>query len=338
MPKFFSGRSIYASGSGAVAELDETESFSRGYLLGVDGGGTKTHAVITDAESCVVGEGVSGASNPIRVSLDVAISHIESAIRDACAQAGIKPGEISSACIALAGINHPTHYHAMDEALRRALDTARLYLVADAHAALAGALDGRPGIIVIAGTGSIAMGMNPAGVIERSGGWGPTLGDEGSGYDIARRALRAVAASFDGRERQTVLTQRICDRLGIASAADLPGVIYRSDRESVEIAGLARLVTEAADEGDRVARDILAEAGCELAELAVSVIEKLELQSEPFRVACVGSVFNSGEHILKPLRESVSRIAPGAEIGSPIHPPAIGAVKLAIQFGQESSG
>jgi N-acetylglucosamine kinase-like BadF-type ATPase len=300
-----------------------------GYFLGIDGGGTKTQAIITDAFCRVIGAGASGASNPLRAGLGEAVSHIERAVREAASGAGIKLEQITSGCAAIAGINHPIHYHTMKDALGDTLGLDNLYLATDAQAALEGALDGRQGVVVIAGTGSIAMGVNALGQQARAGGWGPTLGDEGSGYDIARRALRAIAASFDGRFQETVLSERFCRKLGIASSADLPGVIYNSDSEPVEIASLAKIVAEAAREGDEVACDILREAGRELANLAVSVIERLGLRSDQFRVACVGSVFKSGEVVLSSLRDGVRAVARGAEIGPPLFPPTIGAVKLA---------
>ena len=321
------------------AEAPETKpALSRGldkepsremYFLGIDGGGTKTHAVITDASFKVIGEAFSEASNALRVGLEEAVLHIDQAVNEACLRAGIEPRDIASACAALAGISHPIHYHTMKDALDERLGLNHLELVTDARAALAGALDGQPGVVLIAGTGSIAMGMNEAGEQSRSGGWGPTLGDEGSGYDIARQALKAVISSFDGRAPKTLLTERVCKKLGIASAKDLPGVIYNSDSESVEIASLARVVAEAASEGDPTARDILARAGRDLSELVVSVIRKLGLESKSFRVACVGSVFKSGECILGPLGEAVLAVAPKAVIGPPLFPPTIGAVKLA---------
>jgi N-acetylglucosamine kinase-like BadF-type ATPase len=299
------------------------------YFLGIDGGGTKTHAVIADASGRVLGEGFSGASNPLRVGLEEAVSHIECAVADACARARVTLQQVSSACAAIAGVNHPIHYHTMKDALDQTLGPGLLDLVTDARAALEGALDGRAGVVLIAGTGSIAMGMNDAGEHARSGGWGPTISDEGSGYDIARRALKAVISSFDGRSPRTLLSERILNKLRISSAADLPGVIYNSDSESVEIASLAELVTEAAHEGDEVARDILSGAGRELGGLVLSVVRKLGLQSQSFRVACVGSVFKSGELVLTSLREAVLGEARYAEIGPPLHPPTIGAVKLA---------
>ncbi|HKP12330.1 MAG TPA: BadF/BadG/BcrA/BcrD ATPase family protein [Blastocatellia bacterium] len=298
-------------------------------FLGVDGGGTKTHAIITTATYKIIGEGFSGASNPVRVGFEAAAANINQAVKQACEQAHITPHDIAAGCAAIAGISHPIHYHTMRKALDARLRMDHLELVTDARAALEGALDGQQGIVLIAGTGSIAMGMTDARKVERSGGWGPTLGDEGSGYDIARQALKAVAASFDGRAPRTDLTERICRELGITSAKDLPGVIYNNEAGSPQIASLARLVADAAAAGDAVARGILAQAGRDLGELAVSVIRKLGLEPLAFRVACVGSVFKAGECVLEPLREAVRKVAPRAEIGPPLRSPEIGAVKLA---------
>src|SRR6185503_18474645 len=215
------------------------------------------------------------------------------------------------------------------DALDHSLGIQNLKLVTDFRAALAGALDGEPGVVIIAGTGSIAVGVNEAGEEERSGGWGPTFSDEGSAFDIAKRALHAVAGSFDGRSPSTALTDRVCRRLGIASAVDLPGVIYNGDSEPVEIASLAQVVSEAAEAGDQVAQQILADAGSELGRLVVSVIEKLDMESDSFGVAYVGSVFSSGEYELKASTEKVVRAAPNAELRPPLFAPAVGAAKLA---------
>ena len=312
--------------------LDQRRPSHEKLFLGIDGGGTKTHAVITDSSFSVIGQGFSGAANPLRAGLEEAVSHVEQAVSDACEQAGIELEDIDSACAAIAGINHPIHYHTMKDALDDALRIAGLDLVTDARAALEGALDGKPGVVVIAGTGSIAMGINQTGRQARAGGFGPTLSDEGSGYDIARGALQAVVSAFDDRSTKTSLTELICSKLGVASPSDLPGVIYNSDSEPVDIAHLAELVDEAARSGDEVAREILAAAGRDLGRLAISVIEKLDLSALEFRVACVGSVFRSGEFVLAPLREAVLAAAPRAQIGPPLYSPAIGAAKLAKEL------
>jgi N-acetylglucosamine kinase-like BadF-type ATPase len=322
--------------TGALKRLRENRAAHKTYFLGIDGGGTKTQAIITDADFKIVGTGRSGASNPHRVGFTEAVANILLATDQALKEAGLQMADIAAACAGIAGISHPIHYHTMKDALDRSLDLERLELVTDAHAALTGALDGKSGVIVIAGTGSIALGLNEAGEGARSGGWGPTFSDEGSGYDIARQALKAVAASFDGRSSATLLTKMICKELGIEKPSDLPSVIYNDDAKPAQIASLAKLVSEAAQQGDEVAQEILARAGQELGQLAVAVIERLAMQQQSFRVACVGSVFNSGDLVLASFRRTISRVAPNAQIGEPIYPPTIGAVKLAeILFKQQ---
>ncbi len=296
------------------------------HFLGLDGGGTQTRAVITDRSLGELGSAEGGASNPLRAGFAKAVSNINEVVNETCKQAGISRDHIGSACIALAGISQPAHYQSMKDALDRALGIQNVLLVTDAEAALAGALDSQPGVVIIAGTGSIAVGRNDRGQQARSGGWGPVLSDEGSAYDIARRALRSVAASFDGRAPQTLLTESVCARLGINDPADLPRAIYDGD---AEIAPLAEVVSETARRGDACAREILARAGCELGALAISVIEKLGMRDRHFRVACVGGVFKSGEFLLASLRSAVLKLAPRASVGPPLFPPTIGAVKIA---------
>jgi N-acetylglucosamine kinase-like BadF-type ATPase len=306
-------------------------------FLGIDGGGSKTHAVLTDSRLRVIAEGFGGPANPARVGVDQALSSISDAIAEACFAAGISLDQVTSACAALAGVGDSAHYDPMNQAIRREFGLNKILLVTDARAALEGALEGEPGIVVIAGTGSIAMGVGDSGEPARSGGWGPLLGDEGSGYDIGRQALRAVAASFDGRAPRTQLTDLVSARLGIETPADLPAAIYGNGFDHAEIASLAELVWQAAQLGDAVAQAILADAGRALGELAVSVIRRLGLESRPLRIACVGSVFNSGEFVLNAMKEAVSRVEPLAEIGPPPHQPAIGAVKLARRHAEELS-
>jgi len=309
-------------------KITHYEPVREAYYLGVDGGGTNTRAVITDADYRILGEGHSEASNPLRVGFDEAFSHIEEAIDRACLEAGLERSEITAACIALAGVSDPAHHRRMEDALE-IIGINNTKLVTDASAALYGALDGQAGVVVIAGTGSIAMGINLAGEHARSGGWGPTLSDEGSAYDIARRALKAVIASFDGRVPHTLLTERICDKLGVIDPSDLPRVIYSDDMDRTQIAALSVDVAEVARSGDRVAVDILEGAGRDLGELAGSVIRKLGMQDYTFRLAFVGSVFNAGEIILAPLRDVIRKIAPNAMVEEPMFPPTVGAAKMA---------
>lgn len=300
-------------------------------FLGVDGGGTKTIAVLTDEAGAFIAEGQSEGSNPLRVGLEHALSNIAHAIADVCVRADVSPSQIRATCVAIAGINHPAHFRAMKEGLDRELPMDNVELVTDARAALVGALDGHSGVVVIAGTGSIAIGVNEHGEEARSGGLGPILADEGSGYYIGLRALKAVASAFDGRSGPTHLSELVCRRLGVESAADLPGVVYSDGSASnvVDVASLAELVTEAARVGDEIARAILADAGEELARLAVSVIRRLQMRDCEFSIACVGSVFNASDYLIAPLRVAVNRFAPWARIEPPRFAPSVGAARLA---------
>jgi N-acetylglucosamine kinase-like BadF-type ATPase len=149
--------------------------------------------------------------------------------------------------------------------------------------------------------------------------------------------LRAVAANFDLRAPRTQLTDLVCARLGIETPADLPAAIYGNGFDHAEIASLAELVWQAAQRDDAVAQSILADAGRALGELAVSVIRRLGLDSRRLRIACVGSVFNSGEFVLNAMKEAVSSVEPQADIGPPPHQPAVGAVMLARRHAEEVS-
>lgn len=301
------------------------------FWLGVDGGGTNTRAAILNTLGELCGEGRADAANFLRVGLQAAAGNVKRAVEEACAQAGIGPAQIAAACIGLAGVQHPKHHRQMAQALKAALLIRAITLETDARIALAGATDLRPGVVIIAGTGSISCGVNSRGKFVRAGGWGPTMGDEGSGYYIGRRALEAVVSAYDGRSLPTSLTEKVCRHFGVTCPTELPPVIYHSSTKVMrEIAQLSKLVVAAAQEGDTAAQIILTDAALELARAVVAVIEKLNMQSEQFRVAYVGGVFAAGEVILAPLRESIALVAPGAYLAPPLYAPVIGAVKLAL--------
>ncbi len=310
--------------------MNERVDSSTGYVLGVDGGGTNTRAALFSPSGQQVGEGHADAANFHRISLEVAVEHILQAVDAACGEAGVTRAELVRVCIGLAGVQHPEHHRQMYDALFPLFSHAKFMLETDARIALAGATDLAPGVVVIAGTGSIALGMNRDGLFKRSGGWGSTIGDEGSGYYIGRRALQSVVLAYDHRSEPTTLTQRILGYFNIQSAEDLPAIIYRPSTKVVqEIAQLSKVVAAAAREGDEAAQDILDDAGYELACAVNAVIKQLGMQEEVFRVAYVGGIFNVGDLILPKFSAYVKRYAPHVKVGPPLFPPVIGAVKLA---------
>lgn len=308
-----------------------TNTPSAGRLfLGVDGGGTKTHAVIIDEMQNVHGEGWGGPGNPARVGVAAAIRSVEEAITDACQAAGINASMIAGARIGLAG----TRPAEMRKRVRESL--AHLYMgdvrvLTDARIALYGATGGAPGIVIIAGTGSICCGMNERGKHTCAGGWGPVAGDEGSGIWIARKALQHVAQATDGRGAETALTQAAYRYFGANTADELLAAINDPALTHERTAGFGREVVETAQQGDTYARAILAAAGRELAAMAASVTRRLGMQREHFRLAYVGSIFTAEELLLETLRASILRVAPYAELAPPVYPPAFAAALMALK-------
>ena len=301
---------------------------ARTLLLGVDGGGTKTRAVVTDGEYRILGEGSAGPSNPLRVGFEDALAAIRTAVDHACEAAGVSRSEISTAEIGLAGVRRPEIRKRMRETLS-ALGVATFGLVTDSDIALFGATEGRPGMVIIAGTGSICCGINSLKKHFCSGGWGPIAGDEGSGSWIARRALQAVAQASDGRGHSTALTEAACEYFKVSRAAELSAAIYAPTMTNGRIAGFCTLVIEAAKSGDSTANEIVKSAGKELGLAAVAAIRGLNMSSETFQVAFVGGVFAAGDLILKPLSEEVYREAPGAFFQPPRMSPVLAAAHMA---------
>jgi glucosamine kinase len=303
----------------------------KSYVLGVDGGGTKTRAVVADAGGEVLGEGRAGPSNPLRVGVSEATAAVREAAERACQDAGVRRVELAAAEVGLAGGKREDIRERMRASLSAELGIESLEVVTDADIALYGATEGEPGLVVIAGTGSICCGVNARGRRACAGGWGPVAGDEGSGSWIARRALQSVARASDGRARKTSLTEAARDYFKVERTEDLSTAVYAPNMTNNRIAGFGRHVIEAAKRRDAVARAILDEAGRELARAAVAVVKKLKMERERFRVAYVGGVFAAGELVLAPLREEVAGVAPRAFLAPPVLAPAEAAARMASE-------
>jgi N-acetylglucosamine kinase-like BadF-type ATPase len=298
-------------------------------VVGVDGGGTKTHAVILDSNFTVLGEGLAGPSNPLRVGITNAAAAVREAIERACEAAKVRRTDLVVAEIGLAGASRNELRARMREALY-STGIGEIIVVGDADIALYGATEGKAGLIVIAGTGSICCGINGRGKKICAGGWGPVAGDEGGGAWLARRALRAIAHAADGRGSDTSLTNAACAYFHVSDSNDLSTAIYAPSMTNERLAGFGKLVIEAAKARDRVACGILAEAGTELGVMASAVIRNLKLERDVFQVAYVGGVFTAaGELVLSSMREQVKAIAPQAFLAPPRFAPAIAAARMA---------
>jgi N-acetylglucosamine kinase-like BadF-type ATPase len=295
----------------------------------VDGGGTKTQAVVLDANFAVLGEGFAGPSNPLRVGIANAAAAVREAIDRACEVAQLRRTDLVAAEIGLAGASRQELGARMREALL-GLGIGEVRVVGDADIALYGATEGAPGLIVIAGTGSICCGRNARGKRMCAGGWGPVAGDEGGGSWIARRALRAIAQAVDGRGVATSLTNMACTYFHVSDPNDLSTAIYAPSITNEHLAGFSRYVIGAAKARDRVAREIIAEGGQELGLAAAAVIRNLKLERDTFPVAYVGGVFDAAQElILASMREEVKRVAAKAYLAPPRFSPAVAAARMA---------
>jgi N-acetylglucosamine kinase-like BadF-type ATPase len=312
-------------------------SRSHNLYLGVDGGGTKTHIAIINQQRGLVCEGYAGASNPLRVGIEPAVANIISAINSACDAADLNRGDIVAATLGLAGVRRADLRQRVRERIIERLRIKKVDVYTDAEIALYGIGKNKAGLVIIAGTGSVCIGQNAKGVTATAGGWGPLAGDEGGGAGIALRALHAIAKASDGRAEATALSDTAVDYFRAGRIENLSVAIYAPQIDNARIAGFARHVGEKAAEGDKVAIEILNEAGYELGLAAHAVIKKLGMEKSKIPIGLVGSVFKSGALVTGPLLETVRLICPKAYLVDEIIQPAHSAAQIAFEhFGNGS--
>jgi N-acetylglucosamine kinase-like BadF-type ATPase len=250
-----------------VRVLPLSGSYS-GKFIGIDGGGTKTTCVIGDEtgkiQATAAGKSGNIQSKPVDEVKDVVLQLID----DVTAQTETTPDQIQSIYLSMAGCGQPSDKKRVFEALRPFIaDPVRLFVETDVVGALAAGTWGEPGIVLIAGTGSIAYTYTSSSEINRVGGWGYLLGDEGSGFDIGRKGLSAVLQQFDGRGEDTMLTGLVMEKLNLANPGELISFVYGRDNVKEGIADLSKLVFTAAKNDDPVAIQIIDEAISELIRL-----------------------------------------------------------------------
>jgi len=305
--------------------------------LGVDGGGTKTQISIMNEAREVRCEGFAGPSNPLRVGVETAVTNIAKAINQACDRDGVSRGDIVAATLGLAGVRRADLKSSVRESFIKRVGIRRVEVVTDAEIALYATTQGKPGLVVIAGTGSVCLGKNEKGQMAISGGWGPLAGDEGGGVGIAQQALHNIAKASDGRGVPTLLSQRASEYFRASGPENLIVAIYSPQVDNSRIAGFARLVVETAQDGDEIAIEILNDAGYELGLAACAVIEKLKLEKRTVPIGCVGSIFNAGVLLTEPMLEKVRTCAPKAFLTEPAMPPSHAAALMAHHASQNGN-
>ena len=298
------------------------------FYLGIDGGQSSTTALIADETGKVIGRGRGGACNHAAAAEGRAkfLSAVGSCLSEACGQARLDPAslEFAAVCLGFSGGAEDKKPYA------RELIRSRLYKIThDAEIALIGATGGEPGIIVIAGTGSIAFGRNATLEIARAGGWGYIFGDEGGAFDLARQALRAALRHEEGWGQATELRALLLQRTGAHTANELMHSLYaKFDR--TQVATLADLVTQAAGHGDAAAMEIVQHAADQLAYYVEGAYRRLFPEGTRVPVSPIGGAFQS-----TPLREQFARSVErsiGCPTVAPRLSPAEGALVEALRL------
>jgi glucosamine kinase len=293
-------------------------------FLGIDGGGTKTSCVIGD-EYSLLGAGTSGGSNVVRVGERQARESLGAAIRQACAAANVNPTQIQRTCVGIAG----GALAEISEVVRRLISefvSGQIEVVGDMVIAMEAAFGGGPGVIVIAGTGSIAYGRNSKGETARAGGWGFAISDEGSGHWIGRAA---VAACMRDHDEERAARSALLENMMKAWSVDSREQLVLIANKSADFAALAPAAMFAADAGDATARNVLTQAGAELAILAGIVIRRLFGDAVAVPVALSGGVFCNSALVRQIVDGNIRSAYPQASLNTAVIDPVRGALALA---------
>ena len=296
------------------------------YIIGIDGGGTKTVGILTTETGQHLAQVQSGPANYHVVGETQTQAVLEAVVGKLCEKAGVSRTSPIRFCLGMAGLGRVADRKVIGRICDELGIREDRILTHDAHIALIGGTEKQEGVIVISGTGAIVYGIGADGREARASGWGYLLGDEGSGYDIAISGLRAVARAADGRSHPTELTNRILNRLELNEPNALIRWVHAASRDA--IARLAEIVFDTARTADSVAERIVDDAADELVCAAGSVIGQLEF-IEPFDVVLSGGNLIHQPVFADRLRHRFTEIQPEASVLLPKHEPAYGAVLLA---------
>jgi N-acetylglucosamine kinase-like BadF-type ATPase len=291
------------------------------YVIGIDAGGTGTVGLLADETGRVLRDARAGGANLV-VHGELGVEKVLYQVLDALDA----PGPVAAVCLGMAGVDRPEETELMRGVLRRLGLRQAVRIVNDALVALvAGAPDGI-GIVLVAGTGSIAYGVDPSGRTARAGGWGYLLGDEGSAYWLGHAAVRQGIRAADGRGPATTLYERICAQLGVDHPSGLVKWFYDQEHARNRVAELAFLVEEAAAAGDAAAAGLLDQAAQHLARAARAVADQLAFPGL-YPLVLSGGAFRACPSLERRLRDGLD--LPQARVVRLDVEPAMGAVTLA---------
>ena len=301
------------------------------YVIGVDGGGSKTHAILVANDGTVVAESFGGASNLQKVGFEKASEVLFSTILECCNIGNCEPEDLQSVVLGVSGAGRPSDKTMLVDKLlaigaKRKSTLKNIVVETDAHIALEAAFAGGPGIVVIAGTGSIALYRTEDNQLLRAGGWGNIIGDEGSGFTVGRDGLDAVMRQHDGMSEKTLLTKKALDFFKVGQADQLITKIYH---EQADIAAFAPSVLEACNERDRVAHGVLVRNSNELVELVRVLVMRVRPRKK-LPVCLMGGLLEAENVYSKMVKEKIGHALPNVLVQKPKFSAAFGAAILGL--------
>jgi N-acetylglucosamine kinase-like BadF-type ATPase len=306
-------------------------------VLGVEGDGTHSHAVLTDAEGTLLGLGANDDSSDWdQNGIAAAAAAIRSCVTEALSVADLQTDAVEASVFSLAGVDFPVDERRLSGIPEGIGLGGRCRIVNDSFAALRAGTDQPFGVVIVAGTGSVVAGRNREGDEYRSLGLGRLYGDFGSETDVSELAIQAVAEAFTGRGPQTALTALMCEAADVRSVLDL---LDATARRRIDMTGFGPLVMRAAGEGDEVARSLLTRAGSMLGATAVHVMRTLGMERTAFDLVLSGALFNSaGTELVDALEACVRPLAPDARFERLAIPPVVGAALMALDLAGHPPG
>lgn len=299
------------------------------YFIGLDGGGTKTHCIITNDNLTVLYECKGGPSNFLMIGTEKVAKTILDLIIECTEKLSISTSDVSSIVLGTTGAGRRNDAESLETSFFNLANSLNIKInnfrvESDARIALEGAFLGIPGSILISGTGSIMFGKDLKGKIHRVGGFGRFIGDEGSGFKIGREGLRAAAKNFDGRGKETLLLKYLKENFSIKSPESLISEIYSNN---FDIASFATAVLESASMGDSISKDIL-ETECDELLLHIKAMYKL-LNEELMYTAFIGSIISNDNIFSTLLKKKIKETLPNVRVKKPDESPTMGAVLMA---------
>jgi N-acetylglucosamine kinase-like BadF-type ATPase len=304
------------------------------YVLGFDGGGTKTECVLLDSQSQLRATTRSGPSNPFRIGHEAATAALTQAAQSAAREAGIELREIKALCAGLAGVGSPQSHEEMQRQIANAFPNTKIRLITDLELSLE-AIKESAAIVLVAGTGSSALGRDAQGRTARAGGHGPLLSDQGSAFDVGRLAVAAAVRERDRTGADSTIGTEILRHLKFSSWTELRDRA-RSAADEV-FPRVFPVVAQAAESGDSHAQSLLRTAAQEIALLVDALVDRLKLRDSAIYIAKTGGMISNSKFFDAQLDAQLQKIAPHATIGLLPIPPAEAAARLALELISSSA-